>query len=368
MSHKAAKLRRKTVRDAIGVIPNDIPGPWRASKVGDRWVEGEVVELPVRGKDLIEPRVLVRRRESPLVSPYADEDLVICEGYPSISLFTGAGGMDIGLERAGFMTRVQHEWGQAACQTLIGNRPIYFRHSALIQGDIRQTPTSMLLREANLRVGETYLLSGGPPCQGFSTANSKAGRGECDLRNDLVFEYLRVVREAQPKFFIFENVANFQSFKGKNPATGERYHEQFLRMAHESYYELVYGLIDCVEYGVPQYRVRWICAGTRRDMFEVDGMLSSLPKPTNFGKDDLPTILTLDGGLFQSDVHRLTRQPGIRYFPDRPVLVTPCPTSRVGNGRSKTFHEFYDRIEREEPDRLVRTPMVDFEFEEDEAA
>jgi site-specific DNA-cytosine methylase len=359
VSHRAEKTARKTVRDTIGDgvgLGYEIPGPWRASKVGDRWPSGEVVERPVKAKDLTTPRVLVRRRESPLVSPY-DHELVICEGYPSISLFTGAGGMDIGLEQAGFMTRVQHEWSQSACQTLIGNRPIFFPHAALIQGDIRNTPTSMLLREGNLRVGETYLLSGGPPCQGFTIANSKAGRGEYDTRNDLVFEYLRVIREAQPKFFIFENVANFQSFKGKNPATGERYHEQFLRMAYESYYELVYGLIDCVEYGVPQYRVRWICAGTRRDMFEVDGMLSALPKPTNFGKKDLPSILTLDGGLFQSEVNKLTRQPGVRYFPDRPVLVTPCPTSRVNDGRSKSFHEFYDRLERDEPDRLVREPL-----------
>lgn len=341
-------------------LPAELDELPSASKVGDRWIEAEIVALPVKAKELKDPIVLVRRRESPLISPFPNEELVTCEGYPTISLFTGAGGMDIGTEAAGFTTVVQHEWSDAACATLIMNRPTYFRHAALIQGDIRNTPSSMILREGNLRVGEPYLLTGGPPCQGFSTAGKRA---PYDVRNDLVMEYLRAVRETQPRYFAFENVPGFQSFPHK--VNGESYVERFLRVAYESYYELVYGLLCASNYGVPQRRVRFICMGTRRDIAEIEGAQASLPKPSHFSKRDLRIIQQLDGGLFQTDVDLLTHAPGIRYFPDRPFLKAPTPIggSETNSGFTKTYLEFYERIEREEPDRIVREPRATFEEE-----
>ncbi len=60
-----------------------------------------------------------------------------------------------------------------------------------------------------------------------------------------------------------------------------------LETGHSAYYELVYGLINCVEYGVPQNRVRFICMGTRRDLWEYDGKLASLPAPTHFDRSDI---------------------------------------------------------------------------------
>lgn len=310
------------------------------------WAEASIISRPAKRGD--KPIVLVRRRHSDLQGPNGEE-LVYMPAHPAISLFTGAGGFDIGLEQAGFISMCQHEWDATCCETLLGNRPNLFRHSALIQGDLRQTPTSMILKEAGLEVGETYVIVGGPPCQGFSIANSNRGKSK-DERNDLIFEFLRVISEAKPKTFIMENVPGFVSFNK------HEYLKAFLKAAYGAYYDLVYGLVNAVEYGVPQYRCRFICMGTRRDLSEGKGMLGSLPSPRCFGNSDLPTIRGIEGSpLFIAQHRNLTRAPGIRYFPDRPVLIPPDPIGNDG-GRSKTFLEFYRRIEELEPDRLVFQP------------
>jgi DNA (cytosine-5)-methyltransferase 1 len=321
------------------------------------WPEAEIVADPVAAKELDAPRVLVRRRVPDIVGPHGEEVFYL-PGPSHISLFTGAGGMDIGLEQAGFCTLVQHEWWDAACETLLLNRPGFFRHAALIQGDIRQTPTSMLLGEAGLRVGECDIVTGGPPCQGFSHANSNR-RAE-DPRNSLVFEFLRVVREAQPRIFIMENVPGFCELrKGW-------FVEEFLKTAYAAYYELVYGIVNAVEHGVPQYRNRFFCTGTRRDLWECDGKLAALPPPTHFHQGDLDKMEKLAGRpcLFPDviigdaeELELLRQAPGIRYFPDRLVIKPPCPVASGGGGRTKVFLEFYRQLRREEPDRLVFEPV-----------
>ena len=173
------------------------------------WPEAEVIASPRRTQDAGETEVLVRRRAGDLCGP-GGEEIVYCPGYPCISLFSGIGGFEIGMEPVGFVFLCQHEMDRTACQTLIHNRPNFFRHAALIQGDINQTPASMILSAAGLRVGECYIVTGGPPCQGFSTAGR---RDPDDVRNTLVFSYLQKVREIQPRFFAFEKVAGFVSMK-----------------------------------------------------------------------------------------------------------------------------------------------------------
>jgi DNA-cytosine methyltransferase len=310
------------------------------------WDEAHIVNMPVPEKKLDKPIVLVERnRNRSIISPHGDE-FVSLPGHPVISLFTGAGGMDIGIEEAGFCCVLQHEWSQFPCCTLVANRPRFFRHAALIQGDIRQTPTEMILEHAGLRVGQAEIVCGGPPCQGFTTANTNAVHGKYDSRNDLVFEFLRVVREAAPAYFIFENVPGFQQFNKGD------YAEKFLHAAYHAFYEMVYGLIDACDYGVPQRRVRFICMGTRRDIALIEGKIATLPAGSCFGHEDLSLLQSIDGApLFTREQKRIMRPPGIRYFPDRPVLLAPAPNN--GDCRSKTYMDFYDKLEREEPDRLV---------------
>jgi site-specific DNA-cytosine methylase len=325
--------------------PIIIPEPARR-----RWPEAEIVADPVPAKKLGKPVVLVKRRRSDLCGP-SGEELIYLDGPSAISLFTGAGGFDIGLEQAGFVPLVQHEWETETCRTLIANRPNFFRHAALIQGDIRETPTSMILGEAGLRVGEAHLLAGGPPCQGFSFAGK---RDPSDVRNTLVFEYLRVVREAMPRFFIMENVPGFcKMSKGA-------FMKSFLEMAYGSFYELVYGIANAVEHGVPQNRNRFLCMGTRRDLFDLDGMIASLPAPSHFHQTDLDKIQAIESApsLFPGeivadaeDLELLRHPPGIRYFPDRPVLAPPGPCQ--ASGRNRSFLDFFRKLRREEPDRIV---------------
>lgn len=315
------------------------------------WPEAEIMADPVQEPD--EPRVLVRRRESKLVSPNG-EDIFYLPGPPVISLFTGAGGMDIGLEHAGFATVVQHEMSKEACETLITNRPPYFRQAALIQGDIRKTPTAMLLKEAGLRVGEATIVAGGPPCQGFSVAGKRGGSERYDKRNDLVFEFLRVVRDAKPRHFVFENVPGFVSFPGA--IDGKEYLEVFLREAYEAFYDIVYGLLDAVCYGVPQHRVRFFAMGTRRDLVECDGVIASLPAAmTHLSQEDLIVLAQPPDTLFEVSTDWRRYNPGIRYFPDRPVLKPPPPTH--GGRISQSHIDFYREIESREPDRIVWHPQ-----------
>jgi DNA (cytosine-5)-methyltransferase 1 len=314
------------------------------------WPEAEIVAEPV--KRVTEPRVLVRRRTGNLWGANG-EDVIALPGLPAISLFTGVGGFDIGIEQAGFVTLLQHEMMLAACQTLIANRPNYFRHAALIQGDIRRTTTGFILKEAGLRVGECHLITGGPPCQGFSTGNINSLKGKYDRRNDLVYEFLRVIREAQPHFWLFENVPGFVRFN-----KGE-YLKGFLAESYGCYYELVYGLLNAVEYGVPQNRCRFICMGTRRDLYECDGVLGSMPSPTHFGDRDLKLIKKvpsqiLMSGFSDEELELIQHPPGIRYFPDREVICNPNPGGSM-DGRSKTFLKFFKDLRRREPDRIVES-------------
>jgi site-specific DNA-cytosine methylase len=319
------------------------------------WPEAEIVAAPARAKDLDGPRLLVRRR-APLILGPRGEELIALPGQPAISLFTGAGGIDLGIEQAGFCVLCQVEWDHVACETLIMNRPNFFRSSALIQADITTLPTSAILAEANLRVGECAFIGGGPPCQGFSVAGK---RDPTDARNNLIYDFLRVVREAQPAHFMMENVPGLVSMsKGAIM-------RDFLAVAYAGYYELVYGLVECSEYGVPQHRCRFICTGTRRDLFEIGGTLASLPRPEHFGDRDLEELRAIEESVILTPEMTerralITHPPGIRYFPDRPVLVPPAPIGPRGenghHGRSKAFLEFFRKLRAEEPDRIVTAP------------
>lgn len=313
-----------------------------------QWPEARILAEPVKTKQLTQPRLLVERRQDPIYDRHGWELRTEYE-LSHISFFAGAGGFDIGFEQAGYHTLCQIEWDDGACRTLICNRPEYFRHAALIQADVRQLSTWEVLKAAGVRVGECLVFTGGPPCQGYSTSNGNRGKAH-DPRNDLVFEYLRFVREGQPKYFIFENVPGFQSFPGK--VDGHTFLDKFLRTAYDSGYELVYGLLNACEYGVPQSRVRFICMGTRKDIAFIDGDMATLPEPTHFNEEDLRVIRLFENSLFQHEVDILRHPPGVRYFPDRPVLITPYPCKF--DGKTKKFIEFYKDLMKNEPDRIVR--------------
>src|SRR4051812_13432637 len=125
---------------------------------------------------------------------------------PVISLFTGAGGLDLGFEAAGFDTRVAVEIDRDAVVTIRANREWPVMHDA-IHSDAG-SPAN-ILKAAKLERGEDAVLIGGPPCQPFSKSGYWA-RGDAlrlaDPRASTLGAYLRVLREALPKAFLLENV------------------------------------------------------------------------------------------------------------------------------------------------------------------
>src|SRR3989338_4811415 len=127
--------------------------------------------------------------------------------YPAISLFSGAFGLDLGLEKAGFAIKVCVEKDKQCCATILKNRPGI--GDVVLNQDIHGISARTLLKKAKLKRGEIFLVSGGPPCQPFSTV----GRRKSISSNEgLLFEkFLEIVWGIYPKFFIFENVKGILS-------------------------------------------------------------------------------------------------------------------------------------------------------------
>ena len=122
---------------------------------------------------------------------------------PVISLFTGAGGLDLGLHKAGLETRVCVEIEPFCQKTIeINKNKGYWSQDLRIFDDINEINPQDLLRAARLATEEAFLIAGGPPCQAFSTAGKRLSVQ--DPRGSLFFRFAHVVQEVRPRFFIFE--------------------------------------------------------------------------------------------------------------------------------------------------------------------
>ena len=189
----------------------------------------------------------------------------------SISLFSGAMGLDIGLQQAGIDIQIGQDFNKACVDTMSQNG-----HKAIL-GDIRKIEPEDLLSAAGLTFGEPFLICGGPPCQPFSTAGKRLGIN--DPRGSLFREYVRMIDIIRPRFFIMENVKGLMSSPlkdsdGKN--TDGKVLDIILEEFAKLHYKTVYGVLDAVNYGVPQFRERFVMIGSRdnEDIF--------LPIPTHF--------------------------------------------------------------------------------------
>lgn len=196
-----------------------------------------------------------------------------------ISLFSGAGGIDYGLEAAGFETAVAVERDHDCCETLRRNRPW-----PVIERDIFEVPTSALLETGGLKRGEADLLVGGPPCQPFSKAGYWS-RGDSlrldDPRANTLSAYLQVLEETLPRVFLLENVEGL-AFAGKDEGLRlllERINE--INERTKSRYHPVPKVVSAAAYGVPQLRERVILIAAR------DGTPFDLPAPTHRSPDEV---------------------------------------------------------------------------------
>lgn len=204
----------------------------------------------------------------------------------AISLYTGIGGLDFGLEAAGIRTAVAVEMDGACCRTIRLNR-----RWPVIEGDIHDVPSKQILQTAGLRKGEADLLVGGPPCQPFSKSSYWVSGDSLrldDPRADTLAAYLRVLRDTKPRAFLLENVYGL-AYKGKSEGL-----ELLLRGIRQinvetrSKYSVACAVLNAADYGVPQTRERVFLIGSR------DGVEFKFPNRTHAAADE-PTLL--DNGL-----------------------------------------------------------------------
>ncbi len=204
------------------------------------------------------------------------------EQLPVVSLFSGAGGLDLAVERADaeplassdsgsglLRVSVATDYNEPALQTLKAN----FDGAATLTGDIRQVSTEQILATAGLRAKEPVLVVGGPPCTPFSKSGFwlEQKRESRDPNASLLDEYVRVVRESRPEAFILENV------QGLTYKTHKAQFDRLLKGLGELGYNPQWKVLLAADYGVPQLRRRVFVVGRR------DGEKFEFPEPTHSG-------------------------------------------------------------------------------------
>lgn len=195
----------------------------------------------------------------------------------ALSLFSGAGGMDIGADLTqGIETKVAVDnWGDA-CATLKG----YFgEHIQVIEKDIStiQDPLSFW-QNVSGEINKPDIIFGGPPCQAFSQAGKQ--RGLQDQRGGMIYEFFRFIECLHPAFFVMENVSNLKGLGG-----GKLYQEIWINMINLGY-NVSSGVLLAADFGTPQLRKRLFFIGCRKDIGIID-----LPLPTHSPKFELFGLL-----------------------------------------------------------------------------
>lgn len=207
----------------------------------------------------------------------------------AIDLFSGCGGMSLGLEAAGFDIAASVEIDPI--HSLVHH--YNFPYGVTICQDIAKLSSQKLLNKIKNKGFKTNidLIAGGPPCQGFSQMGK---RQLDDPRNQLVFEYLRIISEIKPKYFIFENVPGIAMGK----------HQKFLNELVKEFKKINYSIIQPIQvldaflYGAPQKRKRLILIGYRKDLPS-----PQYPAPI-YGKDrDLLPLTTVGNAI--SDLSKI---------------------------------------------------------------
>ena len=196
-----------------------------------------------------------------------------------ISTFSGAMGLDNGIERAGLSVRLCVEIEKAMADTIRLNKP----NLALIEDDIRNYSGADLRTKAGLSVtDDVFLMCGGPPCQAFSTAGKR--KGFDDARGNVFLKYIELIGEVRPKYLLIENVRGLLSASFRAPEGSEEKKTGYalptpkeekgtallyaLSKIREMGYSATFTLYDAANYGVPQRRERVVILGSR-DGYEI---------------------------------------------------------------------------------------------------
>ena len=219
--------------------------------------------------------------------------------YSALELFAGAGGLAVGLEKAGLKCVALNEIDKWACQTLRNNRPNW----NVLEGDIKDFDFTHLKNKVDV-------VTGGFPCQAFSYAGKKLGLN--DARGTLFYEFARVVQEVNPAICIGENVRGLLSHENGKTLQG------MISILDEVEYRVIpVRVLRAVHYRVPQKRERLILVGVRKDI----NLSFEYPKPHNkiyYLKDALKK-----GELYSTDVPKSEGAKYPRYKKEILELVPP---------------------------------------------
>ena len=183
--------------------------------------------------------------------------------YKYVSLFSGAGGLDLGLERAGFEGVSLCEIENVFCDTLESNKGwihidgnIYFKNASIIRSDIRDLSSKDLYKGRKLD-----LIVAGPPCQSFSSSGKQLSI--LDARGALVNEFCRIIDELKPRMFLFENVRGLVTARNKKGEPGGVITE-LIHSLEEIGYSCKSNLLNSADFGAPQRRVRCFIIGSQK--------------------------------------------------------------------------------------------------------
>ena len=189
----------------------------------------------------------------------------------AIELFAGAGGMALGLQQAGIDVAGLVEIDDSCLHTLAANQKKAFPKAEIIKADISKISGGQLLGWTGIKKGRLDLLSGGPPCQGFTFSNKN--RSIDDPRSKLMWHFIRLVGEMKPRYFVIENVPGLLAFKD--------FFFTLLEVLEGKGYTVRFNELDACSYGVPQRRIRVFIDGARNDL----KILPVFPRPTHFNLD-----------------------------------------------------------------------------------
>lgn len=226
----------------------------------------------------------------------------------AISLFSGGGGLDIGVEQAGFKTVACIEKDENACETLRYNQPRYLPDAKIIHDSVTDVDLKNLMTELNLRSGELDLLFGGPPCQTFSQIGKKHGLG--DERGRLLFAMVNYAKVLMPKAIVIENVKALRNAKGLDGVPGGivlELKEQLEGLG----YDVSSDVIDASLFGVAQKRQRLFIVALKRSFGSFE-----FPKG-HLDKNNAVTVGQVIHGLPQHV------RKGLAPFHDNHIDVTP---------------------------------------------
>ena len=234
-----------------------------------------------------------------------------------ISLFSGAGGLDLGFERAGFEIAMANEFDKTIWATYERN------HTApLIKGDIRS------IKETDFPDDIDGII-GGPPCQSWSEAG--ALRGINDDRGKLFFDYIRMLKDKQPKFFLAENVSGMLANRHSEAV------KNIIKCFEECGYDVSITLVNAADYGVPQDRKRVFYIGFRKGL-NID---FKFPSPTTLNPWEKKTMKDAIGDLAGTAVPALPKNkanPDLK-IPNHEYYIGAYSTIFMSRNRVRAWDE-----------------------------